>query len=237
MGQTVVPAAGTAKPPLKKAPKCPPMPPEAAPPNWRLRLARLGVLGPAPGVGAGYRCRRFDQYLGPMTDTAPMTDAVIGGPGLPQERRLVTEIPGPKSKALHERKAAAVSDGIGVGLPVYVAAAGGGVILDIDGNSLIDMAAGIAVTSVGNSRAPGGRASVRSRSPSSPTPASWWPRTSLTSRCANCSPSSLPATTRRSPCCSTPAPRRSRTRSRSRARTPAATPSSSSTTPTTAAPT
>jgi 4-aminobutyrate aminotransferase/(S)-3-amino-2-methylpropionate transaminase len=80
-----------------------------------------------------------------------MTDTVIGGPGLPQERRIVTEIPGPKSKALHERKAQLVSDGIGVGLPVYVAAAGGGVIVDVDGNSLIDMAAGIAVVSVGNS--------------------------------------------------------------------------------------
>lgn len=79
-----------------------------------------------------------------------MTETVSGGPGLPQERRIVTEIPGPKSKALHQRKAEFVSDGIGVGLPVYVAAAGGGVIVDVDGNSLIDMAAGIAVSSVGN---------------------------------------------------------------------------------------
>lgn len=79
-----------------------------------------------------------------------MSKTVIGGPDLPQERRIVTEIPGPKSRALHERKSALVSDGIGVGLPVYVAAAGGGVIVDVDGNSLIDMAAGIAVTSVGN---------------------------------------------------------------------------------------
>jgi 4-aminobutyrate aminotransferase / (S)-3-amino-2-methylpropionate transaminase / 5-aminovalerate transaminase len=79
-----------------------------------------------------------------------MTETVVGGPDLPQERRVVTEIPGPKSRALHERKAAAVSNGVGVGLPVYVAAAGGGVVVDVDGNSLIDMAAGIAVTSVGN---------------------------------------------------------------------------------------
>src|SRR3954447_11600710 len=79
-----------------------------------------------------------------------MTETLVGGPGLPQERRIVTEIPGPRSRALHDRKSAAVSDGVGVGLPVYVAAAGGGVIVDVDGNSLIDMAAGIAVTSVGN---------------------------------------------------------------------------------------
>ena len=35
-------------------------------------------------------------------------------------------------------------------LPVYVADAGGGVIVDIDGNSLIDLGSGIAVASVGN---------------------------------------------------------------------------------------
>jgi len=75
----------------------------------------------------------------------------VGGPGLPQERRLVTEIPGPASRALHERKSAAVARGIGTALPVYVAAAGGGVLVDVDGNSLIDLGSGIAVTTVGNS--------------------------------------------------------------------------------------
>ncbi len=70
---------------------------------------------------------------------------------LPQERRLVTAIPGPKSQALQERRTAAVSRGVGATLPVYIEAAGGGVLLDVDGNSLIDMGSGIAVTSVGNS--------------------------------------------------------------------------------------
>jgi 4-aminobutyrate aminotransferase/(S)-3-amino-2-methylpropionate transaminase len=35
-------------------------------------------------------------------------------------------------------------------VPVYVAAAGGGVVVDVDGNSLIDLGSGIAVTGVGN---------------------------------------------------------------------------------------
>jgi len=73
-----------------------------------------------------------------------------GGPTLPQERRLVTEIPGPRSRALQERRTAAVAAGVSSVLPVYVAAAGGGVLVDVDGNSLIDLASGIAVTSVGN---------------------------------------------------------------------------------------
>jgi 4-aminobutyrate aminotransferase/(S)-3-amino-2-methylpropionate transaminase len=35
-------------------------------------------------------------------------------------------------------------------MPVFIAAAGGGVLLDVDGNSLIDLGSGIAVTGVGN---------------------------------------------------------------------------------------
>ena len=73
-----------------------------------------------------------------------------GGPALPQERRLVTEIPGPRSRALMERRQAAVSAGVGGTIPVFVTAAGGGVLVDVDGNSLIDMGSGIAVTGVGN---------------------------------------------------------------------------------------
>ena len=69
---------------------------------------------------------------------------------LPQERRVVTEIPGPISRELHARRLDAVPPGVGSVLPVYVTDAGGGVIVDVDGNSLIDFGSGIAVTSVGN---------------------------------------------------------------------------------------
>lgn len=78
------------------------------------------------------------------------TAAQPGGPGLPQERRLVTAIPGPKSVELMQRKHAAVSSSVGTMMPVYTAAAGGGVLVDVDGNSLIDLGSGIAVTTVGN---------------------------------------------------------------------------------------
>ncbi|MEV0969517.1 4-aminobutyrate--2-oxoglutarate transaminase [Microtetraspora glauca] len=79
-----------------------------------------------------------------------MSTATQGGPGLPQERRLVTEIPGPKSRELFARKQSAVPSGVGTTLPVFVTQAGGGVVVDADGNSLIDFGSGIAVTSVGN---------------------------------------------------------------------------------------
>ncbi len=67
-----------------------------------------------------------------------------------QERRLLTELPGPRSRELHARKTAAVSAGVGVGLPAYIARASGGILVDVDGNHLIDFGSGIAVTTVGN---------------------------------------------------------------------------------------
>ncbi|MFJ6842153.1 4-aminobutyrate--2-oxoglutarate transaminase [Streptomyces griseoluteus] len=70
---------------------------------------------------------------------------------LPQERRVVTAIPGPKSQELQARRTSVVAQGVGSTLPVFVARAGGGVIEDVDGNSLIDFGSGIAVTSVGAS--------------------------------------------------------------------------------------
>ncbi len=41
-----------------------------------------------------------------------------------QTRHLATAIPGPKSSALIDRKAAAVSRGVGTTMPVYAARAG-----------------------------------------------------------------------------------------------------------------
>ncbi|MGA2519475.1 MAG: 4-aminobutyrate--2-oxoglutarate transaminase [Acidimicrobiales bacterium] len=69
---------------------------------------------------------------------------------IPQERLLVTEIPGPRSRALMARREAAIPVGVGTTLGVFVARAGGGVVEDVDGNRLIDFASGISVTNVGN---------------------------------------------------------------------------------------
>jgi 4-aminobutyrate aminotransferase / (S)-3-amino-2-methylpropionate transaminase / 5-aminovalerate transaminase len=82
-----------------------------------------------------------------MTEQSPLA----AGPDLPQRRRLVTEIPGPASRALLERRERAVARGVSSVLPVFITGAGGGVLVDADGNSLIDFGSGIAVVSVGNS--------------------------------------------------------------------------------------
>jgi 4-aminobutyrate aminotransferase/(S)-3-amino-2-methylpropionate transaminase len=80
-----------------------------------------------------------------------MTTTSSGEPGLPQVRRLVTEIPGPASRELLARRQQSVARGVSIMLPAFITAAGGGVLVDVDGNSLIDFGAGIAVVSVGNS--------------------------------------------------------------------------------------
>ncbi len=73
---------------------------------------------------------------------------------LEQSRHLATEIPGPASLELNKRRTAAVSHGVGVTLPVFVARAGGGIVEDVDGNRLIDLGSGIAVTTIGNAAPP-----------------------------------------------------------------------------------
>ena len=70
---------------------------------------------------------------------------------VPQNRLLRTEIPGPRSRHLMTRRNAAIPAGVGTTLGVFVARAGGGIIEDVDGNRLIDLASGISVTNVGNS--------------------------------------------------------------------------------------
>src|SRR5947207_5068106 len=69
---------------------------------------------------------------------------------IPQERKVVTEIPGPRSRELLERRRAAVPDGLSSGTPIFAEAANGAIVRDVDGNQLIDLGAGIAVLNVGS---------------------------------------------------------------------------------------
>lgn len=78
-------------------------------------------------------------------------NSLRGGPGVVQVRRMAMEVPGPRSRELTARRAQALPAGLVSGAGVYAAAAGGGVLVDVDGNSFIDLGSGIAVTTVGNS--------------------------------------------------------------------------------------
>jgi len=70
---------------------------------------------------------------------------------LTQERRLVTAIPGPKSIEALKRRSAATSGGLGMAIPVIIERASDAILLDIDGNQIIDLGSGIGVVNVGNS--------------------------------------------------------------------------------------
>lgn len=69
---------------------------------------------------------------------------------IPQERKVVTEIPGPKSREWFERRKAAVPQGVANIHPIVTARASGAIIEDVDGNRLIDLSTGIAVLNVGH---------------------------------------------------------------------------------------
>jgi 4-aminobutyrate aminotransferase/(S)-3-amino-2-methylpropionate transaminase len=69
---------------------------------------------------------------------------------IPQERKLVTEIPGPRSREWFERRKTAIPPGVASIHPIVTARASGAIIEDVDGNRLIDFATGIAVLNVGH---------------------------------------------------------------------------------------
>ncbi len=64
---------------------------------------------------------------------------------------LRTEIPGPRSKEILERKERAVADPLSVYLPIVIAEGHGGTITDVDGNTFIDFTGGVGCLNVGHS--------------------------------------------------------------------------------------
>jgi 4-aminobutyrate aminotransferase / (S)-3-amino-2-methylpropionate transaminase / 5-aminovalerate transaminase len=82
-----------------------------------------------------------------MTDTIT---AAITLPSVPQQRRIVTAVPGPKSEALNKRRLAAIPLGVNSALPVYIARAHGAIVVDVDGNQFLDFGSGIGVTTIGH---------------------------------------------------------------------------------------
>lgn len=65
---------------------------------------------------------------------------------------LVTEIPGPKSQALNERRAAAIAQGNAKLTSVAIQSAQGAAVLDVDGNTLLDFAGGIGMQLIGHNQ-------------------------------------------------------------------------------------
>ena len=64
--------------------------------------------------------------------------------------RRVTDIPGPRSRAILERRASAVTTALGRSTDVVIDRAEGALVHDVDGNTLIDLAGGIGMLAVGH---------------------------------------------------------------------------------------
>ena len=69
----------------------------------------------------------------------------------PTAPHIVTELPGPKGRALIERDQAVASPSLTRAYPLVAESGAGCVVTDVDGNRFLDFAAGIAVCSTGHS--------------------------------------------------------------------------------------
>lgn len=65
--------------------------------------------------------------------------------------KLTTSIPGPKSLEIIERRKKALPDGLAKSTDLAIASAEGGVVTDVDGNTLLDFAGGIGMMNIGHS--------------------------------------------------------------------------------------
>jgi 4-aminobutyrate aminotransferase / (S)-3-amino-2-methylpropionate transaminase / 5-aminovalerate transaminase len=64
---------------------------------------------------------------------------------------LKTEIPGPTSRMILERKARVVADPLSIYMPVVIAEAHGATLTDVDGNTFLDFTGGVGCLNVGHS--------------------------------------------------------------------------------------
>jgi 4-aminobutyrate aminotransferase/(S)-3-amino-2-methylpropionate transaminase len=64
---------------------------------------------------------------------------------------LRTEVPGPRSREITERKQQVVADPLGLYLPIVIADGHGATVTDVDGNSFVDFTGGVGCLAVGHS--------------------------------------------------------------------------------------
>ena len=124
----------------------------------RLKDATLSMQ-----LALGFEPRALlENYLNdPVSDNycaLIVLDAAKDVPGASRELaqryvRLHGPVPGPRAKAMLDRRAAALPAGLGRATDVVVERAHDALIMDVDGNTFIDMASGIGVTGVGHAPA------------------------------------------------------------------------------------
>ncbi|WP_255549586.1 4-aminobutyrate--2-oxoglutarate transaminase [Corynebacterium sp. TAE3-ERU12] len=85
-----------------------------------------------------------------MSTTPSPASSTPTGHDIPQKRTLITDIPGPKSQEWTAFAEKNLPEGLKSGQHTWAQTAGGGIVVDVDGNHLIDLGSGIATTTVGN---------------------------------------------------------------------------------------
>ena len=195
-------------------------------------------VGPENAPEVPFRAAAGSWRLNVSPPKGAATAMTVAMQDLVQERRLVTELPGPRSRELFARRQAAVVQRRRYHLAgVHRAGRAAACCVDVDGNSLIDLGSGIAVVTSATPRRGSSQARHRAGRRVHPHLLHGHAVRGVRRGLRAARRGSPPATTPRSPRCSTPAPRRSRTPSRSPGTPPAGPRSWCSTTPTTAAPT
>jgi 4-aminobutyrate aminotransferase / (S)-3-amino-2-methylpropionate transaminase / 5-aminovalerate transaminase len=77
--------------------------------------------------------------------------AIVSAMAVTRAIELRTAIPGPKSKAILERKERVIADPLSIFLPVVVEHAQGATLTDVDGNTFLDFTGGVGCLNVGHS--------------------------------------------------------------------------------------
>jgi 4-aminobutyrate aminotransferase / (S)-3-amino-2-methylpropionate transaminase / 5-aminovalerate transaminase len=79
-----------------------------------------------------------------------MHSAMVRAMATTRAIHLQTEIPGPRSRAILERKERVVADPLSIYLPIVAAEGRGATITDVDGNTFVDFAGGVGCLNVGH---------------------------------------------------------------------------------------
>src|SRR5690349_23838658 len=77
--------------------------------------------------------------------------AIVTGVAMTRAIELRTQIPGPKSKEILDRKERVVAEPLSVYLPVVIDRGEGATLTDVDGNTFIDFTGGVGCLNVGHS--------------------------------------------------------------------------------------
>jgi 4-aminobutyrate aminotransferase/(S)-3-amino-2-methylpropionate transaminase len=79
------------------------------------------------------------------------TSAIVAAMATTRTIELRTEIPGPRSRAILERKERVIADPLSIYIPVVIERGQGATLTDVDGNTFIDFAGGVGCLAVGHS--------------------------------------------------------------------------------------